>query len=73
MKRGAGVGRDSTGPDVLEVVGPLQVVHGDLPADPLVHGVDEGLVDSILLLGEAACVVDWDVGEVGLRHPVLTR
>ena len=45
-------GQNDTGTDVLEMIDPLQVgdvlehegvVDGDLPPDPLVHGVDEGL------------------------------
>ena len=51
--------KDNTRPDVVEVIDPLQVgdvlehegiVDGDLAPNPLVHRVDEGLVDGHALL-----------------------
>ena len=45
----------------------------DLPPISLVHGVDESLVDSHALLDQAGGVVDGDVGELGVRGPVLVQ
>ena len=44
-----------------------------LPPNSLVHGVDEGLVDSHALLGQAGGAVDGDAGELGVRGPVLVQ
>ena len=45
----------------------------DLPPISLLHGVDESLVDSHALLDQAGGVVDGDVGELGVRGPVLVQ
>ena len=49
------------------------IVYGDLTTDPLVHGVDEGLVDGHALLGQGRRVVYGDLVELGVRGPVLVE
>ena len=56
--------------DVLEH---KRIVDGDLATDPLVHRVDEGLVDGHALFGEGGGVVDGDVHQVRVRRPVLVQ
>ena len=62
--------------DALEVADVLEhegVVHGDLPPDLLVHGIDERLVDGHALLGQRRRVVDRDLVELRVRSPVFVE
>ena len=56
--------------DVLEN---KRVVDGNLTTDPLVHGVDESLVDGHALLGKGGGIVDRDVDQVRVRCPVFVQ
>lgn len=47
------------------------VIDGNLPLDPVVHGVHVRLVDRHALLGERGRVVDRDVLQFRVERPVF--